>query len=119
NRWLSDEHPGDGKTPYFIGKSADWMLSDYVLEDASYISLRSVILGYTLPKTSLKKLGLNAVRLYASADNLLYFMGKGYRGINPEARTTSNQYNSPLISGYQRGAFPLMQTFTFGLDLNF
>lgn len=118
NRWLSEMYPGDGKTPYFTS-GADWMVSDHVLEDASYISLRNVILGYTVPKKSIKKLGINAVRVYASADNLAYFMGKGYRGINPEARVTSNQYQSPLITGYQRGAFPLMQTFTFGLDFNF
>lgn len=118
DRWLSEMYPGDGKTPYYTS-GLDWMVSDYVLEDASYISLRNVILGYTIPKKSLKKLGLNAVRVYASADNLAYFMGKGYRGINPEARVTSNAYSSPLISGYQRGSFPLMQTFTFGLDLNF
>lgn len=118
DRWLSAMYPGDGNTPYFT-TGADWMVSDYVLEDASYISLRNVILGYTLPKKSLKKYGLNTVRVYASADNLAYFMGKGYRGINPEARVTSNAYSSPLVTGYQRGAFPLMQTFTFGLDLNF
>lgn len=119
NRWLSDMYPGDGKTPYFTVGQAQWMVSDYVLEDASYISLRNVILGYTIPKTSLKKLGVNSVRAYAAADNLLYFMGSNYRGINPEARVTSGPYSSPLISGYQRGAFPLMRTFTLGLDINF
>ncbi len=118
DRWLSAMYPGDGKTPYFTS-GADWNVSDYILEDASYMSLRSVILGYTLPKTALKKTGLGAVRLYAVADNLLYLKGKGYRGINPEARVTSGAYASPLITGYQRGAFPLMQTFTFGLDINF
>lgn len=118
NRWLSEMHPGDGKTPY-LTNGINWMLTDYVVEDASYASLRSVILGYTFKQKALSKIGVKALRLYASGENLLYFMGKGYRGINPEARTISGDYNNPLISGYQRGAFPLMRTYMFGLDFNF
>lgn len=119
NRWLSAMNPGDGKTPYFTN-GADWMLTDYVLESASYTSLRNIILGYKLSDTKqLKRIAVNALRIYASANNLLYFKGSGYRGINPEARSTSGQYSSPLINGYQRGAFPLMKTFTLGLDINF
>lgn len=122
NRWVSDMFPGDGKTPYYTN-GVNMMLTDYVVEDASYASLRNVILGYTLPKKWAKKAGLTALRLYASAENLLYFMGKNYRAVNPEARTTSNTetnpYYSPLVDGYQRGAFPVLRTFTFGVDLNF
>ncbi|MBZ4188727.1 SusC/RagA family TonB-linked outer membrane protein [Niabella beijingensis] len=119
DRWLSPMFPGDGKTPYFTN-GENWMLSDYALEDASYVSLRNVILGFTMPKGGfLKRAGLKSLRIYASGDNLLYFMGSSYRGINPEARITSGAYRSPLINGYQRGAFPLMRTYTFGLDINF
>lgn len=118
NRWLSEMYPGDGKTPYYTN-GENWLLSDYVMEDASYASLRTAILGYTLPSKFAKKVGVSSLRLYTSADNLLYFTGKGYRGINPEARTTSAAYASPLIDGYQRGAFPLVRTFTFGVDVNF
>ncbi len=122
NRWVSEMFPGDGKTPYYTN-GADMMLTDYVVEDASYASLRNVIVGYTFPSKTVKKAGLSGLRLYASADNLLYLMGKDYRAINPEARTTSttetNPYYSPLVDGYQRGAFPILRTFTFGIDLNF
>ena len=119
NRWLSAMNPGDGKTPYFTN-GVDWMLTDYVLESASYTSLRNIILGYKLSDMkSLKRIGVSALRIYTSANNLLYIKGNGYRGINPEARATSGQYASPLINGYQRGAFPLMKTFTFGIDINF
>lgn len=118
NRWVSELNPGDGKTPY-LTNGEDWMLSDYIVEDASYASIRSVILGYALPAKTFKKAGLTGMRVYASADNLLYLMGKSYRGVNPEARSTTSDYASPLINGYQRGAFPLVRTFTFGLDVNF
>lgn len=118
NRWLSAAHPGDGKTPYFTN-GMDWMLTDYVVEDASYAALRNVILGYTLPSKMTNKIKLSGLRVYASADNLLYLTGKSYRGINPEARSTSSPYNSPLIDGYQRGAFPIARIFTAGIELNF
>jgi hypothetical protein len=59
------------------------------------------------------------VRLYAVADNVFFITGKSYRGINPEARTVSAAYSSPVVSGYQRGGFPVNRTITFGLDLNF
>jgi len=118
DRWVSAANPGDGKTPYGTNGS-DWMLTDYVLEDGSYVALRSVILGYSLPAAISKRMKLNGLRVYASGENLLYIMSSSYRGINPEARTTSNQYASPLIDGYQRGAFPIGRTVTVGIDINF
>ena len=76
-------------------------------------------MGYTLPKKSARKLGLNGLRFYVTGSNLLYLWSDDYKGINPESRSTTNQYASPLIDGYQRGGFPLTSTFTFGIDLNF
>lgn len=118
DRWVSAANPGDGKTPYYTN-GENWMLTDYVIENASYAAIRNVILGYTLPGSLTAKTGLRGLRVYASVDNLLYLTGSSYRGINPEALTTTNQYSSPLITGYQRGAFPVSRTFTFGIDLNF
>lgn len=117
-RWVSAANPGDGKTPY-AADGADWMLTDHVLENGSYAALRSVILGYALRPALVKKMKLTGVRFYASGENLFYIMAKDYRGINPEARTVSGTYASPLIDGYQRGAFPIGRTVTFGVDINF
>ena len=118
NRWISAANPGDGKTPYYTN-GENWLLTDYVIEDGSYAAIRNVILGYTLPAKFTKKFGVKGLRIYSSADNVVYLMGSSYRGINPEARTTSSQYASPLIDGYQRGAFPISRTYTFGIDVNF
>ncbi len=73
DRWVSAANPGDGKTPYGTNGS-DWMLTDYVIEDGSYVALRSVILGYSLPAAISKRLKLNGLRVYASGENLLYIM---------------------------------------------
>ena len=120
NRWVSPMFPGDGQTTYNDNTAPnDLMATDYVVEDASYIALREVMIGYTLPTNIANKIFLNNVRAYVAATNLLYFMGKDYRGTNPEARRTSSEYDDPLVAGYQRGVFPVTRTFTFGLDISF
>lgn len=117
NRWVSAEHPGDGKTPY--GKTGyDLVLTDYPLQNGSYVCLRNLTMGYTFSKKQLNN-KLNGIRLYLSGNNLAYIWSKDYKGVNPESRSTTNQYASPMISGYQRGGFPLTSTVTFGIDLKF
>ncbi len=118
NRWVSPMFPGDGKTPYST-VGFNWMHTDYVVEDASYFALREVLVGYTVPAKWLKKVNLNSLRFYFSAQNLFFESASGYRGINPEARFTSGPYATPLVDGYQRGSFPMPKTFLFGIDLNF
>lgn len=89
------------------------------MEDASYAALRNVTIGYTLPQSVSKKLHLKSLRVFVTGNNLLFTMSKSYRGINPEYRNTSSPYNDTLISGYQRGSFPMIMTFTAGIDINF
>ncbi len=118
NRWLSPMFPGDGKTPYST-VGFNWMLTDYVVEDASYYALREVIVGFTLPEKVAKRVGLSSLRIYASGQNLFFQSASGYRGINTEARFTTGPYNTPLVDGYQRGSFPMPKTIIFGIDINF
>jgi TonB-linked SusC/RagA family outer membrane protein len=118
NRWLSPMFPGDGKTPYgTVG--FNWMLTDYVVEDASYYALREVIIGYTLPDKLAQTIHLSSLRLYFSGQNLFFHTAKNYRGINTEARFTTGAYNTPLVDGYQRGGFPMPRTLLIGIDINF
>jgi TonB-linked SusC/RagA family outer membrane protein len=118
NRWVSAANPGDGKTP-FSTNGYNWMLTDYVIENGSYFALREVNLGYTLPTSSIKKLKITSMRFYLSAQNLYFHTAKGYRSLNPEGRFSNGPYSSVLIDGYQRGAFPIPQTITAGIDINF
>jgi len=118
NRWLSPMFPGDGKTPYST-VGFNWMLTDYVIEDASYFVLREVIVGYTLPDKVAKAAKLTSMRVYFSGQNLFFHNASGYRGINTEARFTSGPYATSLVDGYQRGSFPTPKTILFGVDINF
>ena len=120
NRWISPMYPGDGKTVYATNTpKAEMLLSDYVVEDASYIALRDITIGYTLPDRIANALSIDHLRAYISGRNLLYIMGDNYRGINPEARKTNAEYANPLVNGYQQGVFPLTRSITFGLDIAF
>jgi TonB-linked SusC/RagA family outer membrane protein len=117
DRWVSPTHPGNGKVPY-MKVGYDMLLTDYPLQDGSYVCLRNVSSGYNFSKKQLAgKLG--GLRLYLSGNNLAYLWSKDYKGVNPESRMTSGPYSSPMISGYQRGGFPLTSTITFGADIKF
>ncbi len=120
NRWISPANPGDGKTPYFTnGYTNAWTQSDYLLSSASYLALRELLIGYTLPKNIADKAHLNGVRVYASVQNLFFKAASDYKGLNIEARSNAGPYASPLIDGYQRGAFPTNRTTLVGVELNF
>ena len=87
--------------------------SDYYIEDGSYLRLRNVTLGYTLPKSLLGVLKLNSMRVYISGNNLLTFAG--YSGYDPEIGIN----NSPLDIGVDRGFYPIAKSITGGLQLTF
>ena len=118
-RWVSDSHHGDGRTPYSPKTGFNFLLTDYPLQDASYVCLRNATIGYTFSKDLLRRSFVKGLRLYLAGNNLFYLWSRDYRGINPESRMTSGLYSSPMISGYQRGGFPLTSTVTFGVDVKF
>lgn len=86
--------------------SNNTLISDYWLLNASFLKVRNVQLGYTVPNTVIKKVGLSALRIYISLDNPLSF--HSYRkGWDPENTSTDGAY------------YPIMSTYTLGLTLNF
>ncbi|ANQ52439.1 TonB-dependent receptor [Flammeovirga sp. MY04] len=93
------------------------IFTDDIVMDASYITLRNLNVGYTLPKGPLNKVGISSMRVYVAAQNLIYIMGSDYRGYNPEG--INQGLDSPLTYGYQRGAAPIHRTFSAGINLNF
>ena len=115
-RWFNEGVPAT-KPRENIGRA--WQNTDYLIRDASYVSLRAVTLGYQLPVDITQKFGLSKARFYLTGENLLYVMADNYPGLNPEALNTNGAYASPLVSGYQRGAYPTQRTIAFGIDINF
>ncbi|WCO00892.1 SusC/RagA family TonB-linked outer membrane protein [Psychroserpens ponticola] len=91
------------------------IFTDDIIQDASYIALRNVNIGYTLPQSLLSKIFLTKARVYASGTNLLYFTASDYTGFNPESINDT----SPTTYGYQRAGSPVQQTISLGLNLEF
>ena len=95
--------------------------TDASLQDASYLALRNLTIGYTLaPDVISKVAGLGSVRIYAAATNLLYIFGDDYTSYNPEGiEITNGGYLGPTTSGVQVGATPVQRSFTFGVNVSF
>ena len=94
--------------------------TDSPIQDASYLALRNLTVGYTFASDLTSKAGINSARLYVAATNLLYIWGDDYTSFNPEGiETTNGGYLGPTTSGVQVGASPVVRSFTLGLNVNF
>ena len=94
--------------------------TDAHIQDASFIALRNLTIGYTIPESLTSKLKFNRLRLYLTGQNLLFFTAAGYEGFNPEAQgQTSENANTPLTAGYQRGDGPVVKTVSAGINFQF
>lgn len=108
NRWRPDT-PSD----YWpSAKTRPFVLSDRHIEDASFLRLRNVTLGYNLPTSTLGLKWLRSLRVYAQAQNLLTITN--YSGFDPEVNSLGQ---NPVGIGIDRGSFPMARTYTFGINL--
>ncbi len=83
------------------------------IEDGSFLRLKNVTLGYTFPEKWMRKAYISKLRIYATAQNL--FCITKYSGYDPEV----SMLKSPLMPGFDWGAYPKSKVFTFGLELSF
>lgn len=83
-----------------------------VIEDGSYLRLKTVSLGYSLPQDLLKRIKVKSCRLYVSAQNLVTWTK--YSGIDPEVSV----FNSVLTPGFDYSAYPRPRVVTFGATVN-
>ncbi len=118
NRWRSSENPGAGML-YGIPKLApSWghRVSTLWVEDASFLRIANVTLGYTLPGSLTGKTKfINGCRLYLTIQNLAMFTR--YEGANPEAQ--ARNVNNTLSPGFDMTSYPLNRTSSIGINLSF
>lgn len=96
-----------------IGANGMSVYSSRVVEDGSFLRLKSLTVGYTFPRSVLRKLHFDTMRVYLSADNL--FTITGYSGPDPEVSTR----NSVLTPGFDWSAYPRSRGITAGLSFTF
>ena len=89
-------------------------ISDRLIEDASYIRLQNISLGYTFPKDWVRKIYLENVRVYMNIQNLHTWTK--YKGLDPEVGA---MYGDALMTGLDYGRYPTPRIYTFGLNVSF
>ena len=112
-KWVSGKYPA-------LRKSFDGTLDNgnswgqgaisFWNPDATYLRVKSVELGYNLPKDFCKKLGLSSGRIYVNGFNLFTFCNKLLKNADPERE--ERDWGANL-------AYPLMRTYNFGVNINF
>jgi len=90
--------------------------SSRFLEDGSFLRLRNVSLGYTLPKDLISKLGITKLRVYANGTNLLTLTK--YSGADPEGNTAADQTNG-TVQGLDFAIPPQPRQIIFGVNVIF
>ena len=110
DRWTPTH--ASNKVPSAKGYVKNELYSRFV-EDGSYLRLKNITLGYSVPEKYLRRIKVNKLRVYTTAQNL--FCLTKYSGYDPEV----NMRNSPLMPGFDWGAYPKSRVFTFGLDVQF
>ncbi|MFK7905065.1 MAG: hypothetical protein AB8B69_08070, partial [Chitinophagales bacterium] len=87
-----------------------------IIQDASYVTLRNISLGYNFSSSLLSKTNVfTKARIYVSGQNLVYVTADDYTGFNPESVNTT----TPTTYGYQRAGSPIQKTVSVGLNLGF
>ena len=96
-------------------------VSSRFVEDASYLRIQNISVGYTFPKEWVKKLKFEKFRLYANLQNVYTFTK--YLGYDPEIGSTQGQYSysgqDMLMYGVDTGRIPAPRIYTIGFDLTF
>jgi TonB-linked SusC/RagA family outer membrane protein len=113
--WYNDRWTAEGSSntvPRVTNGGHNYRMSNFLIEDGSFMRLRSVALGYTLPKQWLRSIGVSKARFYASGTNL--WTKQAYSGYTPEFPN-----DSPFRAGIDYLNYPMAKTMLFGLDVAF
>lgn len=90
------------------------IFTDWAVEDASFLRLNTLTLGYTAPQMFISKLGVSKLRFYLTASNV--FVWTKYSGSDPEVST---RRKTPLTPGVDSSPYPRSRQMVFGMNLNF
>jgi TonB-linked SusC/RagA family outer membrane protein len=89
-----------------INNNNNYVASSYWIKPGAYLRLKNAVLGYTLPNSVSSKVKVGSIRLYVSGQNL-FTWDKFYPGFDPEIANNSGQF------------YPIMKTYTFGMNVKF
>uniref|UniRef100_A0AB33IYV7 TonB-dependent receptor n=3 Tax=unclassified Prevotella TaxID=2638335 RepID=A0AB33IYV7_9BACT len=102
DRWSKD-NPNGSMPRLSMKDSKNRVTSSFWVQNAAYLKMRNLQLGYSCPKSLISKFGISRLRVYCSIDNL--FTISGFDSVDPE-----------MVSG---NYYPLTRNYSFGLNINF
>ena len=122
---ILDRWTGEGtsdSTPRYTWSDTNnnYRVSDLYIEDASYIRIKNIQIGYNLPSKLLKKFTAESWRFYISVENIATFTK--YTGVDPEIGAVTSFNNgtfSAFDMGIDRGVYPFSRTMRFGTSILF
>lgn len=112
---MTDRWHGEGTSntlPRFTwtNNNDNYRVSDLYVKNGSFVRLKNIQLGYTLPRMLTSRVFISSLRVYVAAENLLTLTG--YKGFDPEISYDKS-------AGIDRGIYPQARTFSVGVNLNF
>ena len=107
NRWTGAGSSNTMPRAIFNDPNKNTRVSDRFVEDGSYIKIKNVTIGYTLPKRLIQKVKMQTARIYLSAQNLVTFTK--YKGFDPEVP----------VNGIDLNVYPVTRTLSAGINLIF
>jgi outer membrane receptor protein involved in Fe transport len=113
--WMLGRWTGEGtsyRIPRYVrGDSRNWKSSDLLVYDGDYMRLKNLVISYTFPHQMTRKIGMENLKVYASAENLLTFTK--YHGYDPEISSGGTSL------GIDYGVYPQPRTFSVGVNVQF
>lgn len=113
--WYDNRWTGEGTSnlvPRVTNGGHNYRMSDFLVEDGAFFRLRSVVLGYSLPKRWVSNIGMSRARFYASGTNL--WTKQSYSGYTPEFPGDNS-----FRAGIDYLSYPMAKTMLVGLDVTF
>ena len=111
-----DRWTGEGSTNeqprVTTGATSNTLFSDFFVENGSFLRIQNAQIGYTFPSKFNEKMGVDKLRIYASANNIYTFTE--YRGYDPSASDSS-----PIGAGIDQGFYPVPRTYLLGVNFKF
>ena len=117
-RWTGEGTSNTQPRPSWTAKSNNARPSSRFLEDGSYLRLKNLQIGYTIPARVLDMAKISSTRVYLSGTNLLTFTK--YSGLDPEMTVSDNSKDEGARSnGIDWGTYPSAMTIMLGIDITF
>lgn len=121
NAWTPENHSNEYPKMSVNDPNDNYRASDWYVENGSYLRIKNIQLGYTLPEALIKRMGLQQLRIYVAAQNLFTFTK--YTGLDPEVGAyqlnSSDQNKMSRLMGVDNYTYPQVRTMQVGASLKF